>query len=71
MESNEVPPRYEIRYANDETGFATSLDEARELIRGRADDETAVDLFPAEIRKAGVSDVVGAGEVIETVSAPW
>jgi hypothetical protein len=70
MESNDVPPRYEVRYANGEAGYGTSLDEARELIRTRADDHEAVDLFPAEIRKAGVSDPAGIGELVETVTAP-
>jgi hypothetical protein len=70
MENNEAPPRYEVRYANGEAGYGTSLDEARELIANRADDDAAAELFPAEIRKAGVADPLGAGELVETVTTP-
>ena len=70
MENREAPPRYEVRYANGEAGYGTSLDEARALIADKARDDAATDLFPAEIRKAGVSDALGAGELVETITAP-
>jgi hypothetical protein len=69
MAGNQERGRYEIRYANDKRAHADSVEAARELVQAKRRDDPGGGWFPAEIWTAGISDVLGVGELIETVGA--
>ena len=69
METNQGRARYEIRYANGKRAYADSLDEAREVVGVKTRDDADGGWFPAEIWTAGISDVIGVGELVETVGS--
>ncbi len=68
MESQERG-RYEVRYANGKREYADSVEAARDLIEVKTQNDRGGGWFPAEIWTAGISDVLGVGELIETVGS--
>jgi hypothetical protein len=69
METTNTRGQFEIRYANGKRAYADSLDEARDSIGVKKRDDVGGGWFPAEIWTAGISDVIGVGELIETVGS--
>ena len=69
MDGNHERGRYEIRYANGKRAYADSVEAARDAIHVKSRDDAGGGWFPAEIWTAGISDVLGVGELIETVGS--
>ena len=49
--------------------YAESLDDARDTVGLKTRDDEEGGWFPAEIWTAGISDVIGVGELVETVGS--
>lgn len=69
MEESQERGRYEVRYANGKRAYADSVEAARDLIEMKTQEDPGGGWFPAEIWTAGISDVLGVGELIETVGS--
>lgn len=69
MEESQERGRYEVRYANGKRAHADSREGARDLIETKTREDPGGGWFPAEIWTAGISDVLGVGELIETVGS--
>ena len=69
MDGSQERGRYEVRYANGKRAHAESLEGARDVIRMKTREDTGGGWFPAEIWTAGISDVLGVGELVETVGS--
>lgn len=69
MDENQGRGRYEVRYANGKRAHADSLEGARDVIQLKTREDAGGGWFPAEIWTAGISDVLGVGELIETVGS--
>jgi hypothetical protein len=69
MDANQERGRHEVRYANGKRAYADSLEAARDVVQVKTREDAGGGWFPAEIWTAGISDVLGVGELIETVGS--
>lgn len=59
--------RFEIDYANGKVDFAASLADAERKVAHETRDGRVHGLLPARIR-CSASDVIGVGEIVETIT---